>query len=486
MGARGKPCAAPVSISKKGAKPMAKARTPKAPAVDPGLAMFESAQHLWGDSVVVDLNDIFKKLKGIPLRGNIPLQYVIGLDAVPVGRFFNVVGGWGVFKSSFCDYLGSLCILHDGVYAIVETENKVNPFQKESIIRHYINMPEDREVWKRSMMFFKAPSIEKLLQYNLWIAQYVEKHLVGKNIPVLCVNDSLGNVDLQNNVDILRNVEKTLIAEARAKRRADAGEDDDGKTGGVKGFSDARKAAMISQNMKAFGGNNLDGHLLSFIMLNHQKLKMLDPAQAVMQKGPPPTTESGGEHQRFQYSVILELHQGKKMGTTVDTTPTVNMRTKKSCFGSTGDRHINVPFKSMWIGGETGKEDMYFDWDMALGMLLTDEKELTTVQRNALKKLIPMSYNASCVTCPSLGLEDASKAALGAAIHGSEALSKAVQDILMIRHIPTVGTLRTDRLLTDAQQEQARQKPHAAIPTSVEDLPDLPEAPSELAGMAVL
>jgi hypothetical protein len=432
--------------------------------------MFDSARQRFGDTVVVDLWDIHRNLQVIPLYNNLSMQYVLGVNGLPMGRFFNVVGGWGTFKSSLCQYLGAMSILHNGICDYVETEGKLNPFQIEAVLRHYVNLPEDLRLWRKHLMFFRVTTIEQLLQSDVWVFNEVKKNATPEDGPVLCINDSLGNVDMQGTVDIIQDVDAQMRAAAKAAKKQAAGEEVEEVTT-VKGYADARKAAFISQQLKAFGGNLLEPLPLSYLVVNHQKVKLDD--SKIPRPGGPLKTESGGEHQRFQYSSILELKQGKKMLIRGETVPVVDIQTKKNCFSTTGDRRISVPYKSLWLGRTDGREDIYLDWDAALTMLLRNEKELLTPQRNAMKTFLNITGEGSRCSCKELGLVDVDAATMGAAIHARpDICARLCTEVLMIRNLPARGVLRKDLLPTEQAKQQAAAQPYA----SKELAPD-PESP---------
>ena len=80
---------------------------------------------------------------GIPLTGNIPLQYLMGIDVLPLERTMSLVGKEGTLKSSLGWYLANLFLDYQvakGLVFFINTEVKVN----EDIIRGII---QNDPVW---------------------------------------------------------------------------------------------------------------------------------------------------------------------------------------------------------------------------------------------------------------------------------------------------------------------------------------------------
>ena len=388
---------------------------------------FSFATHLtdaaikhFGPTHVKGFDEFLGSIYGVPIYNNLALQYLVGVDVIPLGRLINVVGPFGVTKSNFCWYLASLFLRYGGYVANIDSERKGNPDQVHNLLRTYLNfdkLPHHREwfAWE------PVETLDLLLDFNVWYVKQLEtaKQATGLNInkPVLLLNDSLGSVTSE---------------EAGEKRM----NDDE-----IQGFSAARNAAKLSEDMQVFGPR-LSELPVTALFINHQKKVLAAPGGGRPSFMPPQKSEKGGDHQRFAYTWIFELNRigSDKIvedGVTVKY-PKFKFTMKKNATGSERP-YIEVPYQYFWKGDTEGSELIWYDWNAALVLLLTDDKIMS---KEEVRAVLNITKTRGKYSCDRVGAEGVSITELGAAIHKDPVLVQELQDkVLKIRRKKSHGTL---------------------------------------------
>jgi len=388
--------------------------------MDFASTLLDQAIKEFGSSHVKSYDDFLNSVYGVPIYKNLALQYLLAIDVIPLGRLINVVGPFGVTKSNFCWYLAALYLRYDGYIAFIDSERKGNPDQIHNLLMTYLNLGQDRSRW---FSWNQAETLDKLLDYNVWYIKKLEE-FGGKTInrPFMLLNDSLGSVTNEENVE----------------KRFD---DKD-----ISGFSAARNAAKLSEDMQVFGPKLFDLPATG-VFINHQKVKIAtdgQPARAAYL--PPVKSEKGGEHQRFAYSWIIELNPLRKDKVVCNgvsmSYPCYKMTTKKNAMGSNRP-YIEVPYRYVWRGNKDGEELIWYDWNASLVLLLTDDKIFD--QKKVVDPVIDIGYRpGKGYYSKRLGVEDLNITDFGQAIHDNPEVCAELQDkVLCIRRKPSYGNLIT-------------------------------------------
>lgn len=379
-------------------------------------ALLDSAIKEFGSTHVKTYDDFLGSIYGVPIHNNLALQYLLGIDVIPLGRLINVVGPFGVTKSNFCWYLASLFLRYNGYVAFIDSERKGNPDQIHNLLTTYLNLNQERSSW---FSWNQAETLDLLLDYNVWYIKKIEEAGGKKlNRPFMLLNDSLGSVTNEESVE----------------KRFDS-ED-------IKGFSAARNAAKLSEDMQVFGPRLFDLPAVG-LFINHQKVKIAgegQPARAAYL--PPVKSEKGGEHQRFAYTWIIELNPLRKDKVSHDGVvtqyPCYKMTTKKNAMGSARP-YIEVPYRYLWKGDKEGSEFIWYDWNASLVLLLTDDKIFAP---STVNKIIDIHSKGGKYSSDRLGISDVSITEMGDAIHKDKALYEELQEkLLCIRRKPSFGEL---------------------------------------------
>jgi len=397
---------------------MARTRNPDAPVKEKPVKtdcfqdqLFDAAVKQFG-SAVSGWDDFLKSTYGVPIHNNLPLQYLVGVDVIPLGRMINVVGPWGVTKSSFSWYLATLFMRFSGMVMFLDSEGKSNESQTRAMVSTYLEMEKMHNKW---FHHDKATTLDQLLDFNVWYIKQVSE-MGGKaiNTPIMLLNDSLGAITSEEAVEGRMN-------------------DED-----IKGFSAARNASKLKEDIQVFA-SVLRNTPITGLYINHQK-KVVDQNGGRASYLPALKSETGGEHQRFQYTWILELNQIRTDKGIENQIPVFKITTKKNATGPKRDKGIEVPYERLWRGEQVeGNELLWYDWNASLAMLLTDDKIMDLAE---VAKVFDITCKGNRYSSKELGLDKVMDREMGAAIHANPELVKRLQDtVLQIRRKPTYGKL---------------------------------------------
>ena len=417
----------------KGFLSMAKRSAAAAPANNFGILsskLRDSAVKTFGASAVQGLEDFLNSVYGVHLHRNLPMQYLLGVDVLPLSRLLSIVGKPGVGKSSLGWYMAALFSRYTGMVNLIETENKPNPDMAMSIVDNYVKRPDDPN-W---FMWVRAKTLDLMLAQMMDIARVMAEtpKIMEMNIPVLNFIDSL-----------------SAVTSDKAMKQMIEGD-------GQVGFSAAKNCALFKENLQAYSPTVMNLPVLT-VMINHQKDKFTggndgQPPKPGMTRPaymPPERTEGGGIHKDFNFSWVLQIDKGKSSATVGDGSMTVfRFKVKKEAFREAKSSPIEVPLRSRRVIQELeGKrlitDQVFFDWDTALTWLLLDE---ANVPKTVLAQCFDLKKDPKKGYCSEkLGLEGLTAREMGKAIHDNEQLVKDLQDyVFKIHRKPHYGIPRPD------------------------------------------
>jgi hypothetical protein len=379
-------------------------------------SLFDSAVKKFGDDGIVNWDSFLKSVKGIPITNNLPLQFLFGIDGLPLSRWISIVGPPGGTKSSFCWYLSTFFLRHSGIIPFIDTEHKNNPNQVNAIVRAQISMPKD-EQWFHGV---SVDTLDDMLDKMIWYVGKIEEATKsGVQIPLLMIVDSLGNVTSKDAVD----------------KRIDDGE-------AVGNTVYMRNAAKIKNDMQV-----LDSKVFKLpvmvLMVNHQHEKMMDPSQGRGRPSymPPEKTEGGGVHKDFKYTWTIELTKVSepKMFAGYETR-LLRMKGKKISTGPMHDYPIMVRYKFAYL--EDNTQVIWYDWDEALTMMLTDE---AMFKRKDINGILDIKVDRKMYSSSRLGGNLMTATEFGKAIHSDPIISKEIQQHLFhVVEIEKYGQYRAE------------------------------------------
>jgi len=364
-------------------------------------------------------------VSGLPLHGNIPLQYVLGVDVLPFGRTLSFVGKEGTLKSMLGWYIATIFMRSPGLVNFIDTEHKTNMDQVRGLTKN--------DTLLESLLF--RATVMDINQMNAAMGKYgaeYDKLCPARNVPILYFIDSIGALTSGKAVAAM---EKTGDASTAA------------------GYEAARRASDLTEQFRAFVPRFLMGRPAILIFINHIKVKMEEAGGSNFSPGPPEKGSPGGVHKDYMNTATLELTKvkGKTDEAVKAAYATIFIKSLKAALAPTG-RKIMVtlisegPVNRRYPDGDTlgdleSEDDVQrlyadFDWDTALVELLTREGK-TTYSKDRKKSVITIQGTPNKRKCPELGITDVvTDAELGAAIHGNPEMVKALQDVLGIYRKP--------------------------------------------------
>lgn len=361
------------------------------------LKMREVSMKKYGDSNVEEFRCFKESLYGLPLAKNLALQYIFGVDILPLSRCGSIVGPTGSTKSSLLWYFMKLNLEYGGLGLYLPTEMKDNPDQIRAIV-------QNDDMLEKKVITAKSRNLEQLMNYLFYYAELYNELDPEHTTPMLMGIDSLN-----------------AVTSKEANEARQSGKDASGRQG-------QRNALNIQESLQSYNPECLEPNPFSLIVVNHQKVK---PESNPKPFAPAAKTDPGGEHKNFMYTWKLELTKAGKEKDVRTTTPLIKMQLSKSGMGFERPNPIIVPYRSYFTPVETEEgfvQTIAYDWDTALVRLLdnvskTDLKDIFDIN-------IPSKVKASS---DYFGLKDVSHQEMGEAIHNDPEVTKKLQDMLYIR-----------------------------------------------------
>jgi hypothetical protein len=356
----------------------------------------DSAIKEFGESNVLSMQGFLDSIYGIPLPNNLPLQHMLGVDVLALGRAITLVGAAGTSKSSLGWYMAKLILQAGGLVVFMDAEQKTNPDQVRAII--------DDDALMGRVVFTKVKSVDEMMGGLQYYAKMYPKLAPNKDVPLMFLIDSINGVTSE---DTANKLEK--------------GEDVN--------YGAARNIAKMQEFFQAFLPNHLEPNPFTLVLINHQKK---DVEQA---RGPAVTKhEPGGTHKEFMYTWKLEMSKTITNESVEGMTPIYKMKVLKSSLGQTYKHSLEIPYESFI--DENGLEHIAYNWDVALVNLLSNDK----ISKTKLSEIFHFSRTGNKCTSKTLGLEDVSPDVMGKAIHANKELCTKLQDfILRIRRKRKLG-----------------------------------------------
>ena len=361
--------------------------------------MKDAAQKKLADNPHVHFQDtakFFDSIYGIPLTGNLILQYLLGVDVLALGRCLTLVGEPGAHKSEFGWYLAKLMARAGGLVQFIDTENKSNTDQIDAVF-------QDHELFLSNVNPIVCTTLDAMLASQARFCIEYEK--MGPVFPMMIFVDSLNGV----------------TSEASYDKRI---KEDDAATN----TAGMRNAGSIQEEMKRFVPRHIARNPILLVVTNHMKEKV--DMGGVQQMGAPKQFgEPGGGHKEFMYTWKLQLRRGELLHHAASDSSKVYMKVAKSALGKLRPANIGVPVISHY--DETGKESIDFDWDTPLAELLGNDK---VIAKTLLAEVMHFVKDGNKYSSKDLGLKEVSAREMGMAIHANAELTEKLQKhVLRIR-----------------------------------------------------
>jgi RecA/RadA recombinase len=386
-------------------------------------ALTDNAIKEFGESNVLSSEDLLNSIQGIPLDGNLPMQFLLGLDIITLSRIMSLVGDFGSGKSLMSWYFAKKFLESGGLVVFIDAERKSNPDQFRAVV-------DNDELFNNYVSVYPVIHLEGMLSR---ITQSVEDYrnmCPNQDIPYMILVDSIAAVTSE---EALKAMEK------------------DGLASNV-GYGAAHNARMITEQMRALVPDLIANNPITLLTINHQKESMDQPASSFM---PKKKGEPGGVHKDFANTYILEFAKGKNPKSVTEDQMQFHIKTKKSGFSKTG-RKIQVYMHSIT---ENNRLRTHLNWDKSLVDLLADGDQ---VSQTRVKDELGFTKVGSKVSCKLLGFKDLSAEEAGNKLHNDPVAVQKIQSILgIVRKRPFGGEIapslieeaHTDITVTKGEEE---------------------------------
>ncbi len=308
---------------------------------------------------------------GVPLP-SLALQYMFGVENLPLGRMYGFRGKTESFKSSMVFYLMKVMVEYMGLGVLVECERKASITLVKGIIgEEHVN---------KTVELMNPGTLEEAQSMLTSMIQFVKKELPDRHIPYAFGWDSLRGVlseATSNKIDKEGHYEKSYSAEAH--------------------MLSPYFAKMVEE---------LSFWPIMLMFVQHEKGKMAEGGGG----GAPGTSALGGDAPGFHATSLVRSRTVKPVTEgSVDSYATIEYRTVKNNLGIKGRRcQVNLHFHQE-EDPETGKvhHDHWFDWDYAdCCCILSDKLE----NKTEVKKILHLeehSTNKGYFRSDTLGVKKA-------------------------------------------------------------------------------
>jgi ABC-type oligopeptide transport system ATPase subunit len=304
-----------------------------------------------GETQLREMANIFDMTYGLYMSPRyLALQYLIGIDVIPLGRTMTLVGPPGSGKSVFGWFLSTLFAESQGFIGFVDAENKTSWDQVAGVYRAKGLNAKD---W-----FWRLHPTEQqqMFEHTMTHGQELTKTITPRFEGKTKTKSSLYGAPLMYFVDSI----SYLASAAQVEKRVVKNEQ-----GSSVGFAGAHKANNLSEHLSTFTPNYVDSWPALYVAINHQKAGLDEGGGGY---GGPKKSEPGGALKDFMYSLNIEFAKANSIGKHIVGVKRQGMtlRTQKSCFADHG-RQIGL---LMCTTQEGDGISVNFEWGRALVDLL--------------------------------------------------------------------------------------------------------------------
>jgi hypothetical protein len=349
-----------------------------------------------GQAGVPEAEEFLKNsVYGIPLTGNLPLQYVLGVNVVALGRTFCLKGRTNTGKTNLALELSRIFLNNSGLTTFIDIESKPSP----AIVRGLIDndkafIEEGRHV------ALPGGDLDTLLHLSAYCANFYKENFDKKNpVPMCLIWDSLS------------------MAIEIEKKKAMA----DNKAADDEGYEAAHRAKRISTWLKTFIGTYLETLPMILVMIHHEKGKMGDQYGG--------TYTSGGVLKDFAATYELGISRQAAKFQKGGNSQRMFIKGTKCQTGWTGHK-VEVNLKGIWDDQDVQR--YYFDWDEALMDLL--KRDDTEISPAKVQNIFDYNRNAKTnrYTSKKYKLENVTATEMGKAVHADPEAVAALQKLMHI------------------------------------------------------
>jgi len=382
----------------------------------------DAAIKQFGSDAAPEVSEFFG-VEGLPLSDNFALQYVLGIDIIPLGRLVSIMGPPGGGKTSFGIWLGKIFMNFPGLFVYKDGERKVSPPQFTSILQ---KSWEDMEA-----QLFPTPveSVADLVKKLEFYGKFYVKEFPDKVMPVYFLVDSI-----------------SALTGGKALEKYKRGADEENN------MQAAHNAKTLTDSIRKFTAVYLAKQPFFIAMITHQKEKIQTGFGASY--GKQMDTGTGGVHKDFQatWRLIIETTKRHKESIAEETGGRKVEHTLYADKCGMGEDHRKIKYVTHTYMDDNGNRRMDFDFDSSLIWLLLDD--LKTSKKWLKDKIGLVKKDAKTYNVNVLKLKDLSMREAGRAINESPELVKAMQKYYRVEHLTPFGGERDPEVAKVEEEEE--------------------------------
>ena len=431
--------------------------------------MRQAAVKEFGEAGVQDAVTFFDSVYGVPLDGLLALQYVLGMDIIPLSSAISFVGKEGSLKSLLSWELiwRIMKSIYGGMGVYLDVEKKTDPAMVRGIGRNDVLFQK----------YISRIPLDRMSQFTRSLTEFgklYDRLCPRRDIPMVFFLDSLGALSSDTGIEAM---------------------EEHGSAADAAGFDDARKAQELTKQLKAWVPTYLHVYPFLLIYVNHLKEKIQAEGAAGRANFTPQQVTPGAVHKDFMNAFTIECAKEKVQQTVKEHTVRVWITSRKAAFAHTGNRiavtmhtttmnrryedgdilssietaaekeihkrlkelktedtirvrvkdaaapgisaeeieaEVKIQFEAM-VATElkVQRKYVYFDWDTALTELLTRDNN-PPCSAEAIKSVVDIKKDGSKYNSKRLGLKEVSAEEMGRAIQADPEIVEGLQDVLGI------------------------------------------------------
>ena len=352
-------------------------------------AFVDQSTKKFGEAGIIDTEN---NAYGIPLRGCLPLQYLMGVDVIPLERAFSIVGPTGSYKSLLAWWYLKQFMELGGLAVFLDVEKKTSWDQVWALLGQ-----ENRNRLIPQNVDFVEDLQDKM---GMYAAQY-HNMCPKKDVPFVMAIDSVGAL---SSIRALEQLKKEGITD--------------------KGFAAATRAGALTEFFRVFLPGFFSAAPMCLILVNHQKIGMDGSGgKGIITKHSP-----GGVHKDYMGTYTIEMSKSSPKHNVKDSSVDLYMKVLKSSLGRT---NLKIKVRVLTEYDEKGVlSRTYFDWDHALTCMLTDKN--TSMSVPEARAIVGLTGDGNKVSSKPLGLQNVTAQEMGAAIHANEKMVEELQGVFHV------------------------------------------------------
>lgn len=340
-----------------------------------------------------DAAKFIESVEGVALNC-LPLEAVMGVDAIPNGTVVTITGPPKAGKTTLAWHLGRNVISEGGLVAHIRSEPKENPQQILAILG-------DDEMFANVLRYPRCHTLEDMFDHLTKFVKWYDANCPDCNVPVMFIVDSLGCFT------------KETISKSVAR-------------GGPNQAMGMQLAQAIKGYLRDFLPNYFEGRPFSMALINHEY-------GSADTKGDPEST--GGLFAKYIQSWLLRMRYAGTTATVDGVKPRAVIKCTKNSWGPTDRFRAEVPLTTAPAETErlsTGYR-LYLDWEEAACRLIEDDRG--AFSKRKLSEILHFVANGAKMSSKTLGVAAATRSELGAALLADEEVLGKIKDLCGIQKI---------------------------------------------------